>query len=262
MKKTVHHKSLFMLVRKNWISPINIIFRFTKHNHESVIRKLFSLILLIIVAQQAFAQNYNIALKKELDSLYHEDQQWRELISDEIFQTKQDSIAQSLGVPKNKLLVHVLSTMNKTDSLNMLRIDQIIAQHGYPGLSLVGKGTNEAVFFIIQHSNKIDVYLPIIKKAALGGELAFMRYAMMLDRSLMYANKPQIYGTQGKGLSVKDKATGAKKFIQFIWPIQNPAKVNQLRKKAGINTTVEQGATEMGIAYQVLTMDDVKKMQE
>jgi hypothetical protein len=224
--------------------------------------KSISLFLFIIAGQLTFAQIYNIPLKKELDSLYNEDQKWRELISSEIFQEKQDSLAKSLGVQKNNLLNYVLATMKRTDSLNIIRIDQIIAKYGYPGLTLVGKETNEAAFFIIQHSKKIDTYLSVIKKAAKTGELAFMRYAMMLDRSLMFNDKPQVYGTQGKGLTVVDKNTGEKKFIQFIWPIEKPEKVNQRRKKAGIKKTVEQGAEEMGIDYKIFTLDDVKRMQQ
>lgn len=46
----------------------------------------------------------------------------------------------------------------------------------------------------------------------------------------------------------------------FIWPIEDPAHVNERRKKAGFEQTVAQNAQRLDIKYQVLTLDDVHKM--
>ena len=46
----------------------------------------------------------------------------------------------------------------------------------------------------------------------------------------------------------------------FIWPIEDPAHVNERRKKAGFEQTVEQNAARMDIKYQVLTLDDIRKI--
>ena len=88
-----------------------------------------------------------------------------------------------------------------------------------------------------------------------------MRYAMMLDRSLMQKGKEQIYGTQGKGFEVIDNQTKEKKFMMIIWAIKNPTSVNERRKKAGFKSTVEENAKNMGIEYKVLTLEDCKKLQ-
>ena len=93
--------------------------------------------------------------------------------------------------------------------------------------------TNEAAFYIIQHSKMIDNYLPLLKEAAEKKELRFQLYAMMLDRSLMFQNKEQVYGTQGTGFDVKNPKTGQWERLFIIWPIQDPATVNQRRKEAG-----------------------------
>jgi hypothetical protein len=46
----------------------------------------------------------------------------------------------------------------------------------------------------------------------------------------------------------------------IIWPIKNASQVNELRKKVGFKLTVEENATDMGIKYKMLTLEDVKKM--
>ncbi len=66
--------------------------------------------------------------------------------------------------------------------------------------------------------------------------------AMMEDRLLMYEGKKQIYGTQASSSSMSNGKS-------FIWPIQNPKKVNQLRKEAGFDLTVEENAKRLGTVY-------------
>ena len=89
--------------------------------------------------------------------------------------------------------------MTRTDSTNTQRISQIISKHGCPGKSLVSTPTNEAAFYVIQHSQLIKQYLPLVKQAAEKGELSFRLYAMMLDRQLMFGGDEQVYGTQARG---------------------------------------------------------------
>jgi hypothetical protein len=135
------------------------------------------------------------------------DQKYREALSANM-RGKGDSLAKVYGVKRADLNDYLWKLQGKIDSLNTARVEEIINRYGYPGITLVGKPTNEAAFFIIQHSKVIDKYLPVIKKAAQKNELRFQLYAMMLDRSLMFQDKEQIYGTQGSGMSVKNPTTG------------------------------------------------------
>jgi len=205
--------------------------------------------------------NIDQKLKAELDSIYKLDQTYRELLSSNLLQTKADSIAAVYKVPVNELVLYLINSNNKIDSSNMARIVQIIDQYGYPGKTLVGEPTNEAAISVIQHSQFIDKYLPIIEKAALKKEFSFALYARMLDRSLMYNGKEQLYGTQGKGFQAINAQTGKKEFTMIIWPIKEPAAVNQRRKEAGFTDTVEENAKRMGIAYKIITLEEFKKMQ-
>lgn len=228
----------------------------------SNMRRVIIGVLLIFNGFSSHSQTkYNLALKKELDSIYILDQRFRALLSSELLQSKADSIAASFNIPKDKLINYIIALIPSIDSANLIRIDQIIKQYGYPGKSLVGDKTNEAAFYVIQHSDSIDKYLPLIKAAADQKELSFTLYAMMLDRSLMYNGKEQVYGSQGKGFEILNPETNKKEFKRIIWPIKDPEHVNRRRAEAGFKDTVEENAKRLGIEYKVLTLDDLKKMQ-
>lgn len=203
----------------------------------------------------------NSNLKRELDSIYSEDQKYRELLFSGILKTKADSVAESYSISTDQLSNYLMNSMIKADSSNSERIERILNQYGYPGKKLVGVPTNEAAFYVIQHSQKIDKYLPVVKKAAEQKELPFRLYALMLDRSRMNQGKEQIYGTQARSFEAFNPQTGKKEFKMIIWPIQNASTVNRRRKKAGFDQTVEENAKRLGTNYTPLTLEEVKKMQ-
>lgn len=210
------------------------------------------LICLLALPVLTYAQRVpHPRLKHELDSLYYVDQVYREAMFGEKQQHLADSIAAARQLAAGQVSQRLIGLMLESDSADMRRVRAIIRRYGYPGKKLVGTPTNEAAFYVIQHSNSIPQYLPLIKQAADQGELPFRLYAMMLDRYLMGLGKPQVYGTQGRGYSGQ---------ASFIWPIEDPAHVNERRKKAGFDQTVEDNAKRLHIPYQVLTMEDVRKM--
>jgi hypothetical protein len=68
----------------------------------------------------------------------------------------------------------------------------------------------------------------------------------------MMEGKPQIYGTQG--MSYEDERGS------FIWPIENPETVNQRRKEAGFEETIEDYAKVLfgdDYVYQPRTMEQI-----
>lgn len=214
--------------------------------------KQLLLLCLFALPVLAYAQRVpNPRLKHELDSLYYVDQVYREALFGEKKQHLADSIVAARQLTAAEVQPRLIGLMLESDSADMRRVRAIIRRYGYPGKKLVGTPTNEAAFYVIQHSNSIPQYLPLIKRAADQGDLPFRLYAMMLDRHLMGLGKPQVYGTQGRGYNGQ---------APFIWPIEDPAHVNERRKKAGFDQTVEENAKRMNIPYQVLTMEQVKKM--
>jgi hypothetical protein len=211
--------------------------------------------LLSLFAFSAWAQTTpNVGLKHELDSLYEVDQRYREMLFSLRLNRNPDSLATTLGVSKEELNSAIMGRMIRSDATNLPRVQAILKQYGYPGKSLVGVPTNEAAWHVIQHAPAlIPQYLPMMKMAAETGELPFRLYATMLDRQLMFDNKAQVYGTQAR-----NDNNGK----LFIWPIQNPAQVNQRRNQAGFTNTVEENAVRLGTSYKVLTLEDVAKMSQ
>ncbi|RDC61659.1 DUF6624 domain-containing protein [Adhaeribacter pallidiroseus] len=165
-----------------------------------VLKKLLPIFFILFLVLETYAQQrINLVLKHELDSIYVLDQKYRYLLSLKNNNTKADSLAAVYPVTNPDLDSHLWSKQEKIASSNLIRVEKIIKQYGYPVKTLVGTPTNEAVYYVLQHSPKINLYFPIVEQAAIKGELSFQRYATMLDRLLMQEEKEQLYGTQVYG---------------------------------------------------------------
>lgn len=178
---------------------------------------------------------FNLELKRSLDSIMLLDQKYRS----------------SLNMDTWRLQMEL-------DSSNLKYIEKVISENGYPGKSMVGDKTGNVAWYVIQHSNKIEKYLDLVKEAADKSEIPFRLYAMMLDRHLMYNNKPQIYGTQGSSYFI-----GSPREVNFIWPIENPDSVNILRKEVFGNTVEEYGKDLFGddFEFKNLTIEEANKIR-
>ena len=199
----------------------------------------------------------DLDLKKELDEIYALDQGVREIYFAETKEDK-DAIANTLGLPIQEDALGYMKIWNEVDSLNIIKIEKIIEKHGYPGKSLVGEPTNETAWYVIQHSDKIEQYLPLIKEASTKEDLPKHLVAMMEDRYLMQQNKPQVYGTQGSTYFMNTP-----KQMSFIWPIEDAANVNERREDVGFSTAVEEYAKRLygdDFQYKVYTIDDLKRL--
>lgn len=198
---------------------------------------LFGVTTLLINAQQ----KVNEVLKKELDDIMKVDQGYRMLFDTEITPEKKEQLLKNLNIDKEEFKKKNWMLVAEHDSLNMQKIEKIIARYVYPGKTLVGEPTNQAAWYVIQHSTKIGKYLPLIKEAGKKKEIPFTWVAMMEDRYLMEQDKEQIYGTQGKGEMTKDK-DGKQIFVNFVWPVKDLKNVNKRRKEAGFDSTLEENA--------------------
>ena len=115
------------------------------------------------------------------------------------------------------------------DAKHVARLEQILATHGWPGITLVGfNGMNDA-WLIAQHGGRdfLPRVLPLLYEAVLQGELDESLYGTSLDRVLTYRNKPQLYGTQFKPGTCEP------------FPIDDPANVDARRKRAGMESRAE-----------------------
>lgn len=174
----------------------------------------------------------NFDLKAELNAIYKLDQGIREIYFAKTLEEK-NAMAEDLNLPIQENVGGFMKLWNEVDSINLIKVEKIINEHGYPGKSMVGEPANQTVWYVIQHSSKIPDYLPMIKEAAAKGDLDQDLVAMMEDRYLMQNGKAQIYGTQGTTLGREADA------INIIWPIEDPSNVNQRREAVGFQESVE-----------------------
>jgi len=197
----------------------------------------FLFIVLIADIDLAYGQR-NERLKAELDSIFLVDQQYRTIFSNP---RKKDSLAKANNVSSERVDWLIVDKVTTVDRSNSERICEIIKVYGYPGKTLVGVPTNVAAWHVIQHSEDISRYFPMIRQAGIQGELPFTFVATMEDRLLMQQGKEQIYGTQANC-----DESGC-----YVWPIGKPNQVNQRRKRAGFTTTVAENARRLGVNYKV-----------
>jgi len=224
--------------------------------------KKYLLYVFILCFSLSYAQNkINENLKRELDSIMKSDQILREYINFDTSEDRKKEIVKDLSRENDpNFRKGIWLEMKKRDSLNLIKVEELIKLYGYPGKSLVGEPTNIAVWYVIQHSSKIGEYLSMIEKEAKKKEIPFTYFAKMQDRFLTQQGKEQIYGTQGQMKQITNKETGKKEFFNYVSPIENPTRVNDRRRKAGFTTTVEENAKEMGMEYKVYALDEIKKM--
>jgi hypothetical protein len=118
--------------------------------------------------------------------------------------------------------------MAHADSQNVARLKEIVAQHGWPGVSMVGQDGSQAAFLVLQHADQAtqEEYLPLVREAATHHEIATALVAMLEDRVRMRRGEKQLYGSQLKS----DPATGKLE----LWPVEDEAHVDQRRAAVGL----------------------------
>ena len=148
----------------------------------------FSLTLIFCNAQKYSEQEFT-NLKTELKQILESDQELRELFDTETLDVRKEEIYKKYNITKEQFERENWMIVQKYDSINIKKIEKIISKYGYPGKSLVGEPENTSAFYVIQHSNKIKNYFPLIKKAGKKNELPKTLVAMMEDRLLVQQGK-------------------------------------------------------------------------
>ena len=139
----------------------------------------------------------------------------------------------SAGNMTQEQAVEYALQQERTDSTNLALVERILNAYGWPsGLS---EEANNAIFLVIDHSNleTMNKYLPVFKDAVKRGVLPMNDLVTLEDRMLMNAGKPQLYGTQAYSITKDGKNT------IYIWPVDNPDKLNKRRASVGLPTIEE-----------------------
>ncbi len=88
-----------------------------------------------------------------------------------------------------------------TDDSNATALRRIVAQHGWPGRTLVGENAMEAAMQLAVHAPFVEHeeeprLLDALTAAVAAGEVPRSHWAHMLDREHAHRGQPQRYGTQ------------------------------------------------------------------
>jgi len=153
-----------------------------------------------------------------------------------------DQHARGLGLKRNDI------SQIKPDCENLLRVEEIIEQYGWPTFSMVGKVAAQGAFMVIQYSNIITQrrYFHQLVNAVKNGEASKESLALLADRISVHLTGMQVYGTQV--FQVKDSITGKPgKYTYF--PIRDEAKVDSLRKSMDL-IPLKQYYAPFGIDYK------------
>lgn len=210
---------------------------------------LFSVLICVVLsalpALATYVQETSAAIKlnKELQSellkIGADDQRYREAIEQHLL--KMSAAGNATASDEYRA---VLQQQDELDRSNIVKLEKIILQHGWPGKSLVGEAASKAAFLILQHADPIykKRYFPQLKAAAAQGEARASDVAMMEDRILMGDGKKQRYGTQLHS----GPQTGGK--IE-LYPIEDEASVDARRAAVGLPPMAEY-LKHFGLEYQ------------
>ena len=83
---------------------------------------------------------------------------------------------------------------------NIQALQNLMDEHGFPGISKVGKEAYEAAFIIVQHAidhpNILKAFAEDLHAAAKQGDATMLHVAYLVDRIAVFEGTPQVYGTQ------------------------------------------------------------------
>lgn len=213
-----------------------------------------SFIQLLKIAKDDKFKGYKYILADtDLNSL-HQDPRWTEVLEivksneanidrtlvailDTIFMTDQeyrlqiDSVGNEYGWGSKELesFTKIIDiTIKEIDSINMLKVEEIIDKYGWPGSDMVGEHANQTIWLIIQHSDLVtqERYLPMMREAVKNGKASASDLAYLEDRVALRQGKKQIYGSQIGG----DPETN----ICYVSPLEDPDNVDKRRAEAGL----------------------------
>jgi hypothetical protein len=102
----------------------------------------------------------------------------------------------------------------------------MVPREGWFSFSKYGEEAARAAFLIVQHGDKElwRRFLPVIEARVAKGEAAGADYALMYDRLATTEGRPQRYGSQTHCVNGRMEP----------FPLEDPAKVDALRKQMGV----------------------------
>jgi hypothetical protein len=184
--------------------------------------------------QELVESHYYKALVAELDTIYNDDQDYRQKIR---------AVEKQYGA-ESKEMNKLWDTIGKKDSVNLTKVISILDTYGWLGPDKVGEKGNLVLFLVIQHAdqNVQEKYLPMMREAVKNKKAEPANLALLEDRVALGEGKKQIYGSQ----IGEDTKTGK----YYINPIEDERNVNKRRAAVGLEP-LEEYAKQWGIVYKL-----------
>ncbi|MCB0516187.1 MAG: DUF6624 domain-containing protein [Chitinophagales bacterium] len=119
------------------------------------------------------------------------------------------------------------------DSINLIKVTEILDQYGWVGPDKVGEAANQTLFLVIQHADLAtqQKYLPMMRAAVKNNNASSKSLALLEDRVALGEGRRQIYGSQ----IGYDNDTNT----SFVLPLDDPDNVDKRRAEAGLGPISE-----------------------
>jgi hypothetical protein len=162
--------------------------------------------------------NYDKPLQAKLLAIYEDDQPIRE----------QYNSAQKEFGHQSKQVDSLGRIMMYKDSINLIKVTEILDKYGWVGADKIGGQANQTLFIVIQHSDlkTQQKYLPMVREAVKIGNANRSALALLEDRVALREGKRQIYGSQF-GYDNETKKS-------YVLPLDDPDNVDKRRAEVGL----------------------------
>lgn len=127
-----------------------------------------------------------------------------------------------------------VDAMTRVDAENTAWLQAVVAEHGWPGVALVGEEGAHCAWLLAQHADRAPQFqkqaLVLLEAAVASGEAARRELAYLTDRVLVADGEPQLYGTQ-----YLDDADGGLR----LRPVADPDRLDERRAAMGMESAAD-----------------------
>lgn len=144
---------------------------------------------------------------------------------------KRDADVRSQLMREGRLFGDYAEEMQQVHRKNAERLDELVARHGWPSISVVGLEGCQAAWLIAQHANCTPqlqrAFLARLSEVAEKGDAPKRQVAFLTDRIRFNENRPQVYAT------VLDWDENG----ELSCAVEDPANLNARRLAVGLPAT-------------------------
>ncbi len=149
-------------------------------------------------------------------------------LADELVRRAEREQALRARVPPGTEDEEVWREIEAVDRENTARLAEILAEHGWPGRTLVGEEAERAAWLLAQHADRDPEIqreaLALLDRAVAAGDADPQHLAYLTDRVAMHEGRPQRYGTQFRTVGPDAEP----------FPIEDPEQLDDRRASVGL----------------------------